>query len=318
MSEDEIELLHFQREEKKYRIVYKVAVLLLIIGCCMYCYVIYERFFKKPNTEIIANTKSKTHTPKNQVKDSLKNEYTATLKGIDSSFVNNISLDKEAQPKLLELNNLKSEISDLLKAQTTDDNLESAKLKIEELKLRVAILQNKYTDVDAENKRLQNLLNSLLESKKNNKNSVNTTADKTGKIPELTTTTASSSLAADLHLYATTEVNTKDTETSIADDAEKITGSFVFKNASGKGNGEIMIVVLQPNGRVIKNATWESGLFETSEGKKVYSRKMLVEPNTDEKRLNFSLTPDTFQKGNYTMQVWYNGNMIAKTVKVLS
>jgi hypothetical protein len=50
----------------------------------------------------------------------------------------------------------------------------------------------------------------------------------------------------------------------------------------------------------------------------VYSRKMYVDPSIEEKPLNFSLTPDTFIKGEYTMQVWYNGNMIAKTIKTMS
>jgi hypothetical protein len=63
---------------------------------------------------------------------------------------------------------------------------------------------------------------------------------------------------------------------------------------------------------------WESGSFETSQGKKIYSRKISLDGGSNDKPLNFSLNPDRILKGEYTMQIWYNGNMIGKMSKVFS
>ena len=79
-----------------------------------------------------------------------------------------------------------------------------------------------------------------------------------------------------------------------------------------------MVVVLQPDGKVIRNSAWESGVFETRDGKKIYSRKLLFDATGNEKQLNFSLNPDRFLKGEYTMQIWYNGSMIGKMSRILS
>ena len=124
--------------------------------------------------------------------------------------------------------------------------------------------------------------------------------------------------AASLHLFALAGNNKNGQETNTADDAEKIVGTFTVKNLPAKGNGELLIVVLQPDGKVVKNSVWESGTFESADGKKIYSRKLYAEATNEEKQLNFSLTPERFLKGDYTMQIWYNGNMIAKMTKTLS
>ena len=82
---------------------------------------------------------------------------------------------------------------------------------------------------------------------------------------------------------------------------------------------EMLVVVLQPDGRVLKNSEWDAGSFNTQEGKKLYSYKLnFTYARGEPKRLNFSLRADRYQKGNYTMQLYYNGLMIGKAVKTLS
>ena len=217
---------------------------------------------------------------------------------------------------------LRTEISALLKDQSNDANLANAKLKIEELQLKVAILQNRFTGVEAENKRLQALLSQLIASNKNN-NVTTVTPTISEKQPKanterfVTNNTVSTS-AAGLHLFAVVDNNNREQETNDAEEAEKMIGTFSLKNISDKATPEVMVVVLQPDGKVVKNSVWESGTFETKEGKRVYSRKISFEPAQEDKQLNFSLTPDNFLKGDYTLQIWYNGKMIAKTVKTLS
>ncbi len=307
--------------EDKYDKLLNASIVLLIVSATVLAISVYNMYIKEPTKSV---KKSAIQNNKSTERDSLQSIYTNTIKGIDSTLLlDSVNpLNKEVKAKFAEMNILKSEIATLLKDQSTDADLTTAKLKIEELQLKVALLQNRYTGVESENKRLQKLIEQLMANSK--MSTSGTTTSYTGKeknkgiIEKTPANNTAITLAGDLRLFAIAESNAKEIETSFADDAEKIVGSFLFKANASKGNGEVIVVVVQPDGRVIKNSAWESGTFETSQGKKVYSRKLFVEPQGEEKRLNFSLMPDSFLKGDYTLQVWYNGNMIGRVVKTLS
>jgi hypothetical protein len=65
------------------------------------------------------------------------------------------------------------------------------------------------------------------------------------------------------------------TETNAADETGKLIGSFIVKNTINPfNNTEMMVVLVQPNGRVLQPSPWESGTFSTPEGKKIYSCKV--------------------------------------------
>jgi hypothetical protein len=310
-------------QEDKYDKLLNASIVLLIVSATVLGITVYKTYLR-PTSPIQSNKIAVVKPIVSKERDSLQNVYSSTIQAIDSSLLLDpkISADKDAQAKLAEVDVLKSEITTLLKDKNNEADLAIAKLKIEELQLKVALLQNRYVGVEADNKRLQALINQLIVNNRSQQqsgasNNALTAIEKTKPLLEKNNTTLSTT-AADLRLFAVAENNTKEIETTYADDAEKMIGSFLFKNFAGKGNGEVMVVVVQPDGRVIKNSAWESGIFETREGKKVYSRKIYVEPQAEEKRLNFSLVPDSFIKGDYTLQIWYNGSMIAKTVKTLS
>ena len=79
------------------------------------------------------------------------------------------------------------------------------------------------------------------------------------------------------------------------------------------------IVILQPDGKVMKRSSWESGSFDTKDGRKVYSQKLTLDFNkTESKHLNFSIAADEYQKGSYVFQLYHNGKIIASTSKRLS
>jgi hypothetical protein len=307
--------------EDKYDKLLNASIVLLIISAIVLAISSYKYFIKgttAKKTEVASSLPIK----KQVERDSVQKVYNATVNDIDTKLKLDptIASDKDAQIKLDDVNALRTEISALLKDQSNDANLANAKLKIEELQLKVAILQNRFTGVEAENRRLQALLNQLMSSNKSNNVTAATIPEKQSKINSerfLSNNTVSTS-AAGLHLFAVVDNNNREQETNDAEEAEKMIGTFSLKNISDKATPEVMVVVLQPDGRVVKNSVWESGTFETKEGKKIYSRKISFEPAQEDKQLNFSLTPDNFLKGDYTLQIWYNGKMIAKTIKTLS
>lgn len=304
--------------ENKYDKLLLASVVLLVLSAVMLLISGYNIYFKKSIPIVADASLAYGVTPK--LRDSLTKIYSNTVTDIDDhlNLTASAATDPDTKVKMAELGKLREEIVALLSNKNNDGDLQLAKVKIEELQQKVALLQNKYTGVETENKRLQQLINQLLNSKQTIAQSSTIATTENQKTVAVTILNNGGASAAALHLFAVAGNNKNGQETNTADDAEKIVGTFTVKNLPAKGNGELLVVVLQPDGKVVKNSVWESGTFESVDGKKIYSRKLFAEATNEEKQLNFSLTPERFLKGDYTMQIWYNGNMIAKMTKTLS
>ncbi|MBL0146417.1 MAG: hypothetical protein IPP48_12405 [Chitinophagaceae bacterium] len=222
--------------------------------------------------------------------------------------------------RLSEFYKLRTEINTILKSNPNAVDLGVARQKIGELQQKVEDLRNRNNDVEAENKRLYALLQQLNTNTKKSEQplrvSSKTAITETPQIFQ--TAVASLFTASQLKLAAISSEN--NAETTNADNVDKLVGSFVVKNNGQLSGAEIIIVVTQPNGKVLKNSAWETGLFETKEdGRKMYSQKLRFDYTKGEiKRCNFSLSADKYPKGNYTLQIYHNGVLIANTVKTLS
>jgi hypothetical protein len=296
--------------------------MVLVMGSIFLSYTYYNmKAVEKRDAEIAAANPNKISS-KNiaQPKDSAERQYSEAVQTVDGNInlATSSTVYKEATTNLEEVNNLRAEIADLLKGKNTEENVSNAQVKIYLLQEKVALLQSRFLDISEENKRLQVLLGQIVASGKltsNNNARITKTEVAVAQLQQNEKPNMSSAaVATGLHLFAVANNN----ETSQSVEADKIVGTFILKNITNRTNAEVVVVVLQPDGKVLKNSVWESGTFETKEGKKVYSRKILFDADITEKQVNFSLTPDNFSKGNYTMQVWYNGSMIAKMVKILS
>ncbi len=312
-------------KENKYDTLLRISLVVLVVSLLALFISSYNFYFKnkKLQQQAVINSGSFYNNGIETLRDSLQRLYAATVQNMDENFKTSWgSADTLAEGldiKLAEFNKLRNDISIILKDKSTGANLGTAMLKIQELQIKVNALRNKNTDVETENKRLQALLLQLMEKEKNG-NQINYSTDEKIKTAVRFAETKKSGIiiASEIRFFAVTINNNKETETSDAADAEKIIGSFSVKNAIAKSNTELMVVVLQPDGKLVKNSVWESGVFETKEGKKVYSRKIMFDPTTNEKQFNFTLNPDKFIKGEYSMQIWCNGNMIGKVSRVLS
>ena len=253
-------------------------------------------------------------------RDSLLTIYNSTINGmdhkLDSTLNNATSLKNELDGKLSEFQKLKVEIVTLLKDPSNQADLNMAKTKIAELQQRVDDLKMRNTDVVVENKRLNELVDQL----RNVKQEPELTVKHTSPInvpTENVIVPAPTFVVSDLRLAAVKGDN--DQETSQSQAAEKLVGSFVVKNNLIQfSSAEMMVIITQPDGHVLQS-DWESGSFDTKQGKRTYSCKLKFDYSKGEgKRLQFTLSSDSFQKGEYTMQVYHNGSMVGKYTKRLS
>jgi hypothetical protein len=301
-----------------------VSLLLFVVSFTLLWTWGYRVYLKTPsNNHSSVSVETAPVQPSVSMRDSLQLVVASTVsqlgKGVDSVWNTADSLKRKLDVKLAEFYRLKDEIAALLKDHVGDPNLTTARQKIGELQQRVKELRDRNADVEMENKKLAALLDQLSK----NKALPETTSQRvsfSSKAVENVVSAPGSLTVTDLKLLAIANANDTETETQLADQTEKLVGSILIRtNSSEEGNTDLMVVVLQPDGRVVKNSTWESGSFNTSEGKKVYSYKLHLQGTAGEtKRLLFSLNADKFQKGNYVMQVYHHGVLVGRTVKTLS
>lgn len=284
---------------------------------------------KKPGV-IVVPTKA-------ALRDSLQVVYRATVSELDNrldSIWNNTDTSGgQLEVKLNEFYKLRKEITGLLKTGGSDTDLSLASQKITDLQQKIVELSQHSQDVEEENKQLKELVAQLQKKPEKKEQPVvikplNTetkpaTSNTTVTIPAPSTTTAAATAngltASDIRLSAVKLANNREEETTDAAQADKLVASFTVKNNNKEySNTEVDVVVLQPDGQVLQTSAWDVGTFNTTEGKRVYSKKLKFDYlKGDNKKLRITLSAEKLQQGNYTLQVYHNGKMIGKTVKQL-
>lgn len=276
----------------------------------------------KVNAKIVLTDSTATV---NRIRDSLQSVYDETISKLDarldSSLLNSDSLKTELDTKLAEFFRLSHEIKALLNSRNIGSNFSVAKQKLGELQTKVDDLRDKNKLVEEENRSLGDVMAQLNKPDKNARpaNVPETTGNGNGGYDKGNPVYAVFN-ASDVKLSAVAGDNDNEKETLWADQANKLVGAFtVTNNISQLSNVEMMVVVLQPDGKVLKNSEWDAGSFNTPEGKKIYSYKVSFNyTKGEQKRLFFSLKADKYQKGSYTMQVYYNGMLIGRATRILS
>jgi hypothetical protein len=296
-----------------------VLFLLSIILLCTWGYQYYHQI-QSDKTKTVTAKAAPSAVP-DATRDSLLKIYKVTLNTLDSrldtAWYYADSLKGNLDINLREFYTLRDEIATMLQDKSATVDLNLARRKIGELQQKVQLLRYRNSDVENENKKLKAILAELSKQTQGvEENSRLVEKENKNLTDKLSAVTAISTVNLNLSALA----NNDQTETTEAGQAEKLVGSFTVKNTGNSySKCDIMIVVLQPDGQVLQKSAWESGSFETTEGKKIYSCKLRCETAKGEsKKLNFSITADNYQKGNYSLQIYHNGKIIGRTNKVLS
>lgn len=280
---------------------------LFILSLALLCVLVYQYYHQDTFKTIAKNI---TTPVQDETRDSLLKVYNTT---VNSLYTRQDTSTPDTTLK--EFYKLRSEIANLLQAKSTNEDMDLARKKIGELQQKLNQLNYRKSDVENENIKLHAMLDQLTKETKGSDENVKEVSEnnKTGIRKDNSTAALST---ANLNLSAVAE-NIQNEEGT---QSEKLVGSFTFKNISNNETKyDLVVVLIQPDGQVLQKSQWESGSFETSQGKKVYSCKLSFNALQGEaKQLNFSLSADRYQKGNYTMQIYHNGIMIGKMNKILS
>lgn len=255
-------------------------------------------------------------------RDSLQNLLDSTIEQLGThqniTFNNGAdSLDDTLKAKLLEYNRLKEEINEIIKNKTSPKDMSAASDKMGELQESINDLRNQNNQVAEENAKLNKMVHQLLQQNRHKVKSSDKSgnAQNTDSEPVVTLPL----LVSHLKFSAIGISGDYVQPTNQASQVVRLEGSFQININSDKNNSpDIYIVIMQPNGKVLLNSAWESGTFETSSERKVYSVLLHFENKDNNNRLHFSITSQRFQKGVYAMEIYHNGIMIGRLTKRLS
>ena len=301
-----------------------ISLLLLLLASLVLLFTWGYNKFYKTQTEPVSQLIVKNKTSVDDYRDSLQKLYTSTINNINTKMdatvehTDSLHLNSDISP--VEFYKLKTEIENILKNHPLKADLDVARQKILELQYKLAELQNKNISVEEENKRLNGKLNQLTHEIKKVEQNIKPDVYE-NIVPAKNTTQLRAFTISQLSISAVIDDDGVQHETLQAKQANRLVGSFTFtakKNFSEFSNADIFAIVLQPNGHTMQGSEWESGAFDTHEGRKIYSSKLHFENSQGEsKHLSFSLSADTFQKGRYTIQLYYDGIMIGKAFRTL-
>jgi hypothetical protein len=256
---------------------------------------------------------------KQNLNDSLLFQYQAAVNSFDNTLdTTAVANIRGADKKLVDYYKLKQEIAALLKNDPNAAALYTAKLKIELLQVKIEELRNRNITVAADNQRLNAIIRAL---------SAGTVAspESSGKAVDNNSVNRQERGAPEPGLFVASDLrinlnNNGNSDVGNSEEPEKISGSFLIRNSKTMRDVELYVVLQQPNGTVLRNSAWESGIFNTNEGqRKVYSLLMKFDYNKDElRRCDFSIPADGSRKGKYTLQLYHKGTLIANLSKILS
>ncbi|MFS8082689.1 MAG: hypothetical protein ACMG51_04490 [Ginsengibacter sp.] len=228
---------------------------------------------------------------------------------VTASGMNEMDTTVSLDEKMKEYDRLKNEIANNTATKQTPSD--SILKRIDYLEKSILELNNRNEEVAADNRRLGRLVKQMADGK----------GEKITKSQPTNRTVPVSPIEVDntnidvsnISLKALTPGGTLSSTLS-ASNAEGLKGSFYVKN-TGHKTGVFNIVLLLPDGKVLRQSGWETGVFNTVSGKKVYTTQ--VHLNDDNETMQFTVKSSALTDGIYTLQIYFEGKMVGQLRKRL-
>ena len=256
------------------------------------------------------------------VRDSLQRLFSEKTHELDTTRTVTDSLRGSLDSTMSKIFDLRRQIGDILKNRNaTNADLRKARELIAEYQQRIAEMKAQNTDLESERTRLNGVLAQLNDEMKGLQDNVAKISQQ-NKDLSATINEASNFIASDMRLsIVTTKSGDRETEVTSARKADKLIFSFTLQNNIAPTTSyDVYVVIVQPDNKVLQTDVWGADHFETKkEGEKAYTAKVHFEYNKGErKKLVYTIQPDNFLSGTYTMQVYQNGVSLGEATKQLN
>jgi len=298
-------------------------LLLLLVSIGLMGTWVYHLYDKSRYSNHVAQVLVKdTVATEEAVRDSLQRLFAEKTKQLDTTTTLTDSLRGSLDSTLTKIFDLRRQISDILKNRNaTNTDLKKARELIAEYQQRIEEMKAQNTDLETERTRLNGVLVQLNDEMKGLQANVDKITQENKTLAE-TINEASTFIASDMRLsIVTTKSGDRETEVTSARKANKLIFSFTLQNnIVSTASYDVYIVILQPDNKVLQTDVWGTDHFDSkTEGAKAYTTKVHFEYNKGErKKIIYTIQPDNFLAGTYTMQVYQNGVSLGETIKQLN
>lgn len=300
------------KQTKPYLLLVVSVLLLMSIG--LLSVAIYT-YMNDPAVQASQSKPVAAPHPLAATRDSLRNIYNETIREIHQEVNRNNGFSQTGFDSG-RMEQIQSEMNNLFRNDASLAEVEQARIKIADLQQELDGLKQLNNQMLQENLRLNALVQKLSASQKPavEKGGVSTQA-----IP-VSTTAPLMLKAQQMQLAAWRSTDFTDKETQFAAETDKLSGSFIIRNPGNQAHvTEMMIVIIKPDGKVLQGSAWDTGIFYSKEGKKLYSTKLRFDLQpAEQKKLQFSLPGENFPAGQYLFQIYYNGQLIGQISRLLT
>lgn len=286
-------------------------------------YIIYDK--NKTGEQI--STLSSQNTTVTTERDEVRELYNSSLSRLDSLMGENQNLVDSVEGRNTEVGRLKTEIRKILSDKNaTASDLTRARKMINELNGKVGELAAQVEKLTGENQELTATNERITVEKQQVEQNLSLTQAQKDSINNALTETRD--IASTLHVSGIniTPLNDKsggkEKETSNAKKVDRLRISFDLdqNRLAPAGEKELYVAITGPDGKPIAVSGGTSGTFTSrEEGEKPYTSKVNVQyENTRKIPVSFDFKQDnSFQTGDYKIEVYHNGFKIGEGVRTL-
>ena len=278
-------------------------------------YLLYDKnkAEKKDNDQIAQITRL------TEEKNELQESFNASLNRLDSITGANNSLQGEKSALQKDIETKKAEIRKILNDKNaTKAQLAKAKVMIAELNEKITGLQMEVERLTGENLELVAVNTTLKEEKNVVEKTLSSTKTEKEDLQK-TVDIASTFSASNIRVIPVDErKGGKEKNTTTAKRVDKFLVTFDVENRIAKsGPADMYLIVTAPDGKVI-SAEGASVLNTRADGDKPFTAKVPVEyVQGERKNVQFPIHQDTFQTGDYKIEIYHNGFKIGEGVRSL-
>jgi hypothetical protein len=280
----------------------------------------YFLWDKNKNNEKLQITETQSANYMTQ-RDSLKMMYDDAEMRLDSITGANNTLQGEKSDLQKQIDANKAEIKRILNDKNaTAADLKRARTMIANLNNQIAGLEQEVARLTGENQELTASNTVLTQEKSDLEQNLQSTTTQKEEL-ERTVDVASTFSASNIQITPVNEKKSgKEKNTTTAKRVDKLVVSFDVENRIAKsGPADMYIIVTAPDGKVIADASLNSGTLTTrTEGDKAYTTVVPVEyQQGTRKNLQFPIRQADFQTGDYRIEIYHNGFKIGEGVRSL-
>jgi predicted nuclease with TOPRIM domain len=279
-----------------------VGIIALLIGTNVYLFMNKNKIAEQRQTAIVERDSAVTS------RDALSTEYQAAIARLDQLNTTNAQLNNEIKDKDGSLQKLRDQLQGIMSKQrrTESDNAKARSL-IAQLNSKVASYETRIASLEGENRALTTQ-NTTLAEEKNQVLTENTGLQQKVKLGAVLHASNIRMEAIDLRRNGTKESGTSKARKT---DMLRVIFDIDENRIAESGSKELLLRITAPDGRLLSNAAYGSGVTTTEDGQQLsytLAKQISLTTNTPVKNVSVDWNQDSdYQRGTYAIDIYNSG-----------